>query len=296
MYELQNEIIGLLPSAELREAIPERGKTFTEPELLKLVCDYAPDYETRLSLLERLRASFTGELREYAGRLIERQKFCLNELLTPEENAVYELHIKDHPDACDERYLCGSYEAAQKLIPLFYREYECGPTEETVFRIEKRKIYRGSDAEPFSEDYLGDAVLLPSGKLYSVNVRKGELDQCGGTACCSKCSLLCPENTDVEFPRIISRGDIVKFRCTPNQPERIGFVPFFCDSETEIEYYVIPLDCAMIRYRRFDTDFWDHEHIPAPLARKISPDELNEKMREDSLAFTEHLKSIKAIP
>ncbi|MCQ2426340.1 MAG: hypothetical protein MJ070_09370 [Lachnospiraceae bacterium] len=289
--ELQNEIIGLLPSEELRDAVRERKTAFTDPELLKIVWDYAQDYETRLGMLGRLYDAFTGDIREYTGLLIARQKFCLDELMKPEEDAVFELHIKDTPDSYDERYLCASYEAARKMIPLFFREYECEPTKETVYRIVKRKIYRGKDDEPFSEDYLGHAVLLPSGKLYSVDVLKDEDALCRGNRVCMDCSLVCIHNIDAAFPRIIANGDVVKFRCALGQPERIGVVLFSGEAETECEYYVIPLDCTDVRYHHFDTDFWDHEHVPAPLIMKITPNELNDKMREDYFAFMEYMNN-----
>lgn len=285
--ELLDEIINLLPSDELRKTVFEKNIAFSEQDLLKIVYHYAPDYDIRLCLLDRLCHTFSGKLKEYTELLAKRQRFCLEAFSKCEENTIFELHIKDRPDAYDERYVCCSYEAALKLIPLFYREYECEPTDETYYKIEKRKLFCGRDDEPFSEDYLGVAEFLSSGKLYSVDVN----DLCSGIADCSDCDRICVLDSEMEFPRVIERGDIVKFRYSLAQPERIGVVPFFCKSETECEYYVIPLDCADMRYHHFDTEFWDHEHIPAPLVRKIPLESLDEKMREDYLAFMEYLKN-----
>ncbi len=292
--ELQNEIIGLLPSEELRKAIIERKTIFTDCELLKIVYDFAPDYETRLDLLARLRDDFSGETKKYTELLIRRETICLEEFKRSAEGVVLELHIKDHPDSYDERYVCGSYEAALKLIPLFYSEYECEPTDETIFRIEKRKIFTGEKDEPFSEDYLGDAVLLPSLKLYSVAVQNCRKENCiNNEVCdCGECTSVCLYNIEVEFPKIIEAGDVVKYRYgIEGQHERYGVVPYEEDPDTINEYYVIPLDCSDMRYHNFNTDFWDHEHIPAPLLRKVSLDELDEKMREDYIAFMDYLKN-----
>ena len=45
--------------------------------------------------------------------------------------------------------------------------------------------------------------------------------------------------------------------------------------------YVLPFDGATMRNRRFDDDFYDHEHIAVPEAALASPDDLDETTRKN---------------
>ena len=49
--------------------------------------------------------------------------------------------------------------------------------------------------------------------------------------------------------------------------------------------YVLPFDGATMRNRRFDDDFYDHEHIAVPEAALASPDDLDETMRKNYFDF-----------
>ena len=55
--------------------------------------------------------------------------------------------------------------------------------------------------------------------------------------------------------------------------------------------YIIPLDSPSIREHRFDDNFYEHQHIPLPLATLAKLDDLDENMRKNYLAFVEWLKA-----
>ena len=48
-----NEIIGLLPSSNLKEKIKSINYQFTESELLQIIYNYAPTFYDKMSMLER---------------------------------------------------------------------------------------------------------------------------------------------------------------------------------------------------------------------------------------------------
>ena len=166
---LQNEIISLLPSESLKTQVRLSETRFSDDDLLAIAYQYAPDFDSRIEWLQRLEACFTGELREYTSRLIRGQQRMLESFTAPDENAVFELHIQETPDAYDERYICKSYDAALRMIPLFYREYEFArETAVTRYTIVKRRIL--SEKTGFTDDSLGEMELLPGLKVYSAAV------------------------------------------------------------------------------------------------------------------------------
>ena len=123
--ELQSRIVSLIPSASLKNQIRLTNHRLSDADLLSTAYRYASDYDTRIELLQMLEQHFTGDLRDYTSKLIHVQRQMLEVFLEPEDNTVYELHIKDSPDAYDERYLCKSFDAAIRIIPLFFQEYDC---------------------------------------------------------------------------------------------------------------------------------------------------------------------------
>ena len=103
---LQDKIISLIPSESLKKQIRLSGFQFSDKDLLSTAYHYAPDFETRIELLQMLAQTFSGALKAYVSRLILVQQQMLESFLTREDDVIYELHIKDTPDAYDERYIC----------------------------------------------------------------------------------------------------------------------------------------------------------------------------------------------
>lgn len=137
--ELQRRIVSLIPSTSLKNRIKLTNHRFSDADLLSIAYRYAPDFDARIELLQMLEQHFTGELRDYTSRLIQVQRQMLEVFGEPTENAVFELHIKDTPDAYDERYLCKSFDAAFRIIPLFFKEYDCEENALTRYTIVKRR-------------------------------------------------------------------------------------------------------------------------------------------------------------
>ncbi len=286
---LTKRILDLIRSEGLKAKLRETGFWPTDRELLSLAFDCAPDFDTRIELLRELENEFTGEYREYIKRLIAEQKAALEEFKKPSPDVVFELHIKEDPDSYDERYLCGSYEAALKTIALFWQEYECAEKELTHYRIVKRKVYRGGEDEPFAEDELGEMDLLPGCVIYSVDIWANDRSAEGCDGCCFECSRPCARNHDISFPCFIRHGDPVKWT---DHSGRVSFgIALFGGDEPCEEYYVIPLDSERILLHDFKNMHYDHEHILAPLAERITADELPERMRADYFACREFLKT-----
>ena len=96
------------------------------------------------------------------------------------------------------------------------------------------------------------------------------------------------------FAQLTSRdGDyaIIKY-LDHEEKERFGVSICWDDTCNGLgeEFYVIPLNSQSIREQRFDDNFYEHQHIPLPLATLAKLDDLDENMRKNYLAFVEWLK------
>lgn len=283
---LQDRVVNLIPSKDLRDAISENGYVLTDIALLAAVFHCAPDFASRIEYLRMLESAFTGAIKTYTARIIETQHQMLDAFLNNADGAAFELHIKETPDAYDETYLCSSFDAALKMIPLFYQEYNCKENPSSRYRIVKRRIFSSGAGEAFSEDYLGEAVLLPGEVIYSVDMDGFCAEDCDGL--CLDCGRYCVRSQEIPYPCFTSHGDVVKYR-RHDGAEGFGVVLQWDDAPAG-ECYIIPLDSEQIRYHDFKNAHHSHEHIPSVFVSKIAADCLPDEMQKDYLAYFAYLQ------
>lgn len=283
--ELQSRIVSLIPSTSLKNQIRLINHRLSDADLLSTAYRYAADYDARVELLQMLEQQFTGDLRDYTSKLIHVQSQMLEVFLKPEDNTVYELHIKDTPDAYDERYLCKSFDAAIRIIPLFFQEYDCEENSLTRYTIVKRRVL--SEEADFSDDELGELVMLAGMRVYSVNMWSfdHQAEECAGQ--CLNCNSPCADCHETIFPQFIQHGDAVKFYDLSGK-ESYGIALAFNNLPCS-EYYVIPLDSDAVRYHDFDNIHDAHQHIPAPLTERIEEAALPEEIRADYKACLKYI-------
>lgn len=283
--ELQSRIVSLIPSTSLKNQIRLINHRLSDADLLSTAYRYAADYDARVELLQMLEQQFTGDLRDYTSKLIHVQRQMLEVFLKPEDNTVYELHIKDTPDAYDERYLCKSFDAAIRIIPLFFQEYDCEENSLTRYTIVKQRVL--SEEADFSDDELGELVMLAGMRVYSVNMWffDHQAEECAGQ--CLNCNSPCADCHETIFPQFIQHGDAVKFYDLSGK-ESYGIALAFNNLPCS-EYYVIPLDSDAVRYHDFDNIHDAHQHIPAPLTERIEEAALPEEIRADYKACLKYI-------
>lgn len=287
-----NEIIELLPSAELKAKIKETNHRFKENELLQIIYRYAPTFDVRIDMLERFSGVAESDAAALAKAYLRYERERFSHFVEVCRGFVYELCIKDTPDAYEEKYLCASYKAALACIDRFYEEYTdtgAKETEKSQYRIIKRKVFSENDA--FEEDAFAECVLGASKTVLEVYDYKNPAD-CDLENGCSECKEICPRRCDeLFFPCFVHNYALIRYKYG-NGAERFGVNICLekCDGMAQ-ELYVIPLDSSEIREHRFDADFLDHEHIELPLVSLASPDELDETERRNYFAFVEFLRS-----
>ena len=288
---LYDQVIELIPSNSLKSAIKENQFSLSDITLLSTAYRCAPDYETRLKYLEQLRDQFTGNIKQYCESIIVSEQKMLKGFYEDYPDAVFELHIKETPKSYDEKYLCTSIDSALKLIPMFYKEYDCNETDSARYKIVKRRVFSSADNEQFSEDWQGDAVFLPGNVLYSIDAEEYRLEEnCSHD--CFECDGCCLDSIAVEYPCFTMNGDAVEYIDLLDWSKHYGVV-LQNDNESLNELYIIPLDSERIRYHDFENVFYAHEHCYAPFVEKISPDQLPEIIRKDYFAFLQFINDEK---
>jgi hypothetical protein len=306
---MYNEIIELLPSKTLKDKIQETEYKFTETELIYIIYEFAKTFEERQNLLRRFAENASNEGAKNAIMLADWQNEIYKNFREDSEGYIYELRIREE-EYCEERFICASYEAALKYIDLYYDEYASigvAETEKSRYHIVKRRIYSGKADEGFCEDGVAECILGAGKTLISVEDTRPICNKSDEIeTVCDKCDFICPNKSDeVLFPCFVKDGDIIRYtekRYTGNDlqeqypsyhmEEHYG-IAFAWDGEPLDYIYTLPLDSNAIKHHKYDemAMLESHDHVYAPLAEVVPIDELDEKMREDYLAYMEHLKS-----
>ena len=278
-----NEIIELLPSADLKAKIKETNHQFTEDELLQIIYTYAPSFNARLDLLGRFAEIASPEISALAKAHIEHEQENFALFTEPAENVVYELHIKTTPDAWEENYLCASYNDALVCIDRFYEEYAdfSKETEQTRYKILKRKIF--SKCVKFNNDAASECLLGPNKTVLEVSDYQNYFE-----SFCEKKGICPPDTDDVMYPCFAKNLALIHYTDYERKEHfGINLCLESCKKSCRlIDFlYVLPLDGTTIQDRRFDDDFYDHEHIAVPEATLASPDDLDETMRKNYFDF-----------
>ena len=285
---LHDRIVKLIPSKDLRNAIIEKQYTLSDIALLSTAFYCAPNYHSRIEHIRLLAESFSGRIKDYANRIMDTQQKMLDAFFQYQLGTVFELHIKDTPDAYDEGYLCSSFDAATKMISLFYQEYGMTENSSSKYRVVKRRVFSGNTEETFAEDYLGDISLLPNGVIYDVHVDGSFAEDCDGLCfgCGNSC---CIRRDDIPFPSFTAHGDLVKYLSLEAGTVDFGVVLQYDNAPTS-ECYIVPLNCNAMQYHDFKNAHYAHEHIRTPFVEKVPLDMLPEDMQENYLLYSEYLK------
>lgn len=276
--QLQQEFMSCIWSTGLRHYITKHNHVFNNAELLSIAYHYAPSYHERLRLLQLLVDS-APDVSELAAECICFQHSCLEQFCQHNENEVYELHIKEDPDAYEERYLCANYQTALDMIDGFYREYDFASEKETVrYVISKRKVLQATDT--FQEDELQECIFGVGKVLLSAEIWCDENDPK-------------KEIEDVAFPGFVPHLSAVRYRDGNNSICRgVCLTGENFSEDSYYAYYVIPLESELIKSRDYDNHLgyhW-HEHIAGPNIEVVSAEDLTDEEKSNYLAFVQYWK------
>ena len=317
----ENKVLKLIPSKDLKAEITATRHKFTDLELLKIIDDYSPALEEKLSLFKQAGEIFTEKKSKiHAKKLVHYYNRKFEKFIKTDENAVYDIDIKCNPNDCEEIYFTKTYDGALALIKNFLKYYKSiGAVDNKLSRytITKRSIkfpQKPSDIEgrDLGECVLGQKLKVLSVDYYSIDTEYK--DNCKYK--CSNCKHDClSENPIYNLPPFLKKYDLVAFPPkwkTYDIFDGAGYYTF--KNSRRIEYGIVSYDmgaypdddCACIlflnsRYVKdrtvntFDEKGYypylmQHEHVPYPDIEKVDKDDVPEEVYSDYLYTVEQLK------
>ena len=92
---LEKQIIGLIPSKTIKNAIKENNHKFTDEEYVKIVIDFAKSWESRITLLIALKDHLTNDnLIAYVNAYVESEMNAYNKFLMNDDDYVYDVDME----------------------------------------------------------------------------------------------------------------------------------------------------------------------------------------------------------
>jgi len=280
-YELYNQVLDLLPSKDLKQAIANHHTVLKPIELVKIIEGYAKSFDHRIILLEGLKdCTDDRAVIEFIERQIQYHLNSRAKFVSEDDGSVFELLIKETPDSYEEHYLCTSISAAMRYIPLFFQEYECAPNVDTYFEIKKRKIIGEHDA--FQEDYIASCYLNDKAEPLTYGACGIKRNYCDGR--CFDCNQTCIYNIQIGFPIFLDNLALVRYK-TGNKHSYGIHLNNITDDDT---IYVLDLANEVMVYKDFKNDFYAHEHIDAPLVEKVDLQDVPDDIRKTYEAYVSY--------
>jgi hypothetical protein len=284
LMQLTDEIIDLLPSQSLRRTIREGHFTFSQPDLLRIIFNHAETFDQRIAYMERFAEVADTEVADYTRKSIAWQKNILARFKEIQVGEVYELTIRCE-GGWEEDFICSTYDAALRLIDLFYDEYgDVGASEsvDTRYTLVKRRIYDGAPDRAYCEDQEAICVLGPGKRVLTVeDFIFSAPDDCDGV--CLHCQKMCLFD-DILFPRFWKHGDVVSY--TDSKGVRQMGICLDSEKYDLLErVYVIPLNCEAFCYRDFENAHNYHDHIVPPVVDVVDISQLDSALADRVRAF-----------
>lgn len=139
---LEKQIIGLIPSQTIKNAIKENNHKFTDEEYVKIVIDFAKSWESRITLLIALKDHLANDnLIAYVNAYVESEMNAYNKFVMNDDGYVYDVDM-DIITHLSEKYLCPTFSSVFDVIKNYEENYKDVLNDEDLKHIGiiKRKV------------------------------------------------------------------------------------------------------------------------------------------------------------
>ena len=300
-------VVRLIPSADLKRYVRTHRFSFCEKDLLKIIVDYAPTVDEKISLLERA----SQVLQDRQMRLLAQRRCAI-------ERTRYNAFVQTHPDViyyiecvcppymgkCDI-FAAKSFEDAVSLIKRFVSYYRIRVDERKNARYVIRRMTTNLPVR--SDDFLNDKVGVTGRCVLDAKYRMLDLYmagpwrkevRCDRSDSCERCQR-CIDMTFTRFPPFLKPYDLVGYydHLIMN-PKSVSYGIFCHDLRwIDPEPQVFALDSKSIRNRSIEStapaDLYDHIHHTHPSCFTIikpDPATLSPQLLEDYAYAVSKLK------
>ncbi len=232
--EFYNRVVELLPSKDLKACIAERGFTFGEKELLKIILEYAPTLDTRLELF-RDAATAMGDknMRALAKMRFDFENKRYAEFLRSDPDCVYEIEIDLPRAVTTERYITKTFDDALKLIKKFLKCFRLA-ARDTVggrYTVTKKSTVVPDDPQDVTAvGTVGYCVLDERRRVLDVDMCEFDCEvACRKGTTCDDCRM-CIGMTELSMPCFAEKFGLVAFYDDIlRKPHKLTYGIFMCD-------------------------------------------------------------------
>ena len=140
---LEKQIIELIPSQTMKNAIKEYNHRFTDLEYVQLVEQFAKSWHSKLNLLNEIKENINNkDIISYIEAYVKSEHNAYDKFIKKEENYVYDIIMDCISNHDKERYLCISFDSIMKIIDSYRENFKEVINEDDFkhIKITKRKI------------------------------------------------------------------------------------------------------------------------------------------------------------
>ena len=121
---LEKQIVELIPSQTMKNAIKENNHKFTDIEYTKLVIEFSTSWKNKLNLLNTIKDNTDiKNLIDYIESYVISEVNAYNDFIKKEDEYVYDV-IMDYRSESSERYLCPTYDSILIVIKNYIENYK----------------------------------------------------------------------------------------------------------------------------------------------------------------------------
>lgn len=309
--KIKNEIISLIPSITLKEVIISENHQFSDEDLLKIITDYAENYQQKIDYYKYVRNNSTNKKSIiWANILIKYQENMLDEFKKESQDSIYDISIKCNPNDYEEKFYSYKFDDAITIIKAFLEYYkDCNAVDNinSKYTIVKRKIHVPKKASEIEKnDELGICDLgykLKIKKVDMYNIQNEIRANCKSENDCDICEERCMDNYIINYPLYLEKYDLVKY-IPPwkeyNISDRIasyklendknyiyGVMSF--DMNHNDEACILLLDSPYVKNRNIEEKdefgcypfYMSHDHVRYELITKVDVNSIDDEFKKD---------------
>lgn len=249
-------------------------------DLLILAYKNAPDYNTKLELLQLIEVNTQDEKTKLQATFcIAYEKESFKRFISVEDNCIYEIKVSETPKTCEDSFFVKTFEGIRSAVEIYCAFYKIDTSKMRIF-VTKRKLMDNETFEDNSIGWRGDATYSGNFVLFDVSYDYDEtsdyslpVKNCGNKWNCEECkSYPCLIQKAPTLPTFFNNFDVVRYI---ENDGAVRYSVLFGDMQTDenddcaylVRLYDKTLCDKKVKTREqwfFDIISGFHEHIEFP--------------------------------
>lgn len=168
---LEKQIIELIPSKTMRDAIKECEHKFTDLEYVQMVEEFAKSWHSKIDLLNKIKENINDkDIVSYIEAYVKSEINAYNKFIRTEENYVYDVIMDCISNHDEEKYLCVSIDSLMNVIDSYRENYKEVINEDDFkhIKIIKRKISSWNTPKEIDEVRNIDVYFNENMEIHSI--------------------------------------------------------------------------------------------------------------------------------